>query len=78
MKMLPSVQTLKEPLLIAEDFSFYQERLPGLFFLLGTGREVPLHSDRFDFDETALSAGLDVYLTLLGLTDERQHHTIHS
>lgn len=77
-KMLPSVQTLKEPLLIAEDFSFYQERLPGLFFLLGTGREVPLHSDRFDFDETALSAGLDVYLTLLGLKDERKHRTIHS
>ncbi|HJB39502.1 MAG TPA: amidohydrolase [Candidatus Ruthenibacterium avium] len=64
---LPHLTTLPEPLLIAEDFSFYQQRIPGLFLLLGTGRDVPLHSDRFDFDETALSAGLDVYLRLLDL-----------
>ena len=28
---------MEEPLLIAEDFAFYQRHLPGVFFLLGTG-----------------------------------------
>ena len=28
---------MDEPLLIAEDFAFYQRYLPGVFFLLGAG-----------------------------------------
>lgn len=55
---LPELQVLPEPLLIAEDFSFYQQRLPGLFLLLGTGTGIPLHADTFDFDESVLAAGL--------------------
>ena len=31
------IQLVDEPLLIAEDFAFYQRHLPGVFFLLGTG-----------------------------------------
>ena len=34
---------MDEPLLIAEDFAFYQRHLPGVFFLLGTG--VPASQD---------------------------------
>ena len=34
---LPELQNLKDPLLIAEDFAFYQRHLPGVFFLLGVG-----------------------------------------
>ena len=34
---LPGMRHVKEPLLIAEDFAFYQRHLPGVFFLLGTG-----------------------------------------
>ncbi len=34
---LPELEVLSEPLLIAEDFSFYQQYLPGVFFLLGVG-----------------------------------------
>ena len=34
---LPGLQLMEEPLLIAEDFAFYQRHLPGVFFLLGTG-----------------------------------------
>ncbi len=34
---LPELQLVDEPLLIAEDFAFYQRHLPGVFFLLGTG-----------------------------------------
>ena len=34
---IPELTQLQEPLLIAEDFAFYQRHLPGLFFLLGVG-----------------------------------------
>ena len=34
---LSKLKRLPEPLLIAEDFAFYQRHLPGVFFLLGTG-----------------------------------------
>ena len=62
---LPELVRLEEPLLIAEDFAFYQRRLPGVFLLLGTGTGTPLHSDRFDFDERVLLAGVDAYQRLL-------------
>lgn len=64
---LPGLEALPEPLLIAEDFSFYQRRLPGVFLLLGTGRDIPLHADTFDFEEPALLAGLRAYEALLML-----------
>lgn len=41
---------------ITEDFSAYQQRVPGVFFLLGTGGEA-LHSPHFDFDESVLLTG---------------------
>lgn len=62
---LPELGLVEEPLLIAEDFSFYQRRLPGVFFLLGTGTGIPLHADTFDFDERVLLCGLDAYKRLL-------------
>lgn len=55
---LPQMQHLPEPLMIAEDFSFYQQHLPGLFLLLGTGSDIPLHADVFDFDESVLVTGV--------------------
>ncbi len=63
--VLSGLETLPEPLLIAEDFAFYQRRLPGVFLLLGTGTGIPLHADTFDFDETVLLAGLRAYEALL-------------
>lgn len=62
---LPELTYVTEPLLIAEDFSFYQRRLPGVFLLLGTGTGTPLHADTFDFDEHVLLAGTGAYRRLL-------------
>lgn len=46
---LSELQLVDEPLLIAEDFAFYQRHLPGVFFLLGTGvpegQENPIDAD---------------------------------
>ena len=56
---------LEKPSLTGEDFSFYQHEVPGLFFFLGTGKDLPLHSDGFDFDEVSLLSGLRLYERLL-------------
>jgi len=54
-------QELEEPSMTAEDFSWYQRSLPGLFFFLGVGDTPALHADTFDFDEAALCAGADFF-----------------
>ena len=56
---------LDKPTMIAEDFSFYQQEVPGLFMFLGTGTGIPLHSSNFDFDEEILAKGVESYLRLL-------------
>jgi amidohydrolase len=50
------------PLMVSEDFSLYQERIPGMFFFMGVGNpekgaDYPHHSPRFNADEEALSTG---------------------
>ena len=62
---LPELERVPEPLLIAEDFAFYQRDLPGVFFLLGTGTGIPLHADTFNFDERVLLRGVRAYQRLL-------------
>ena len=64
-RALPELRRIDEPLLIAEDFAFYQRALPGVFMLLGTGTGTPLHADTFDFDERVLLAGADAYRRLI-------------
>lgn len=64
-QVLPELERVPEPLLIAEDFAFYQRSLPGVFFLLGTGTGIPLHADTFNFDERVLLRGVRAYQRLL-------------
>ena len=52
---------LEAPSMTAEDFSWYQRRLPGMFFFLGVGDTPALHADTFDFDETILLKGADFF-----------------
>ena len=59
-----------KPLMIAEDFSFYQKEVPGLFFYLGSKNEEKgfihgLHDSRFNFDESILLHGVEVYARIL-------------
>ena len=55
------VGNLPAPLRTAEDFSYYQKIVPGVYFLLGIGVAPPLHSPRFSFDEALLSVGADLF-----------------
>lgn len=55
---------IKEPLMLAEDFSFYQKSIPGLFFFLGTKTEQyqsGLHTETFNFNENILEKAVDLY-----------------
>jgi N-acetyldiaminopimelate deacetylase len=59
-----------EPIMISEDFSYYQQVIPGLFFMLGAKNEDKgfvngLHSINFNFDESILGNALDIYIKLL-------------
>ena len=50
---------LEHPVMITEDFSWYQRHLPGLYFFIGVGPSPALQADDFNFDETALDVGVD-------------------
>jgi amidohydrolase len=78
-KMLPSLQKtagatnvkLKPPVTGAEDFSFYQEKVPGLFFFLGgmPKDQDPLkapshHTPDFFIDESSFNLGVKAMCNL--------------
>ena len=55
-----------DPMMIAEDFSYYQEKVPGLFFMIGSRNERlgfthSLHHSKFDFNSDVLINGIKVY-----------------
>lgn len=54
-----------EPSFLTEDFSAYQQRVPGVYFWLGIGDTPALHSPSFDFDESVLQTGLRLLYSLL-------------
>ncbi|MFV0518065.1 MAG: M20 family metallopeptidase [Aminipila sp.] len=69
-KIKPHLETLsfykelEEPIMISEDFSYYGTKSPAVFALLGTGTNIPLHSNNFDFDEEILLSGYKYYKLL--------------
>lgn len=61
-----------EPMTVSEDFAFYQQKVPGVFVMLGSrneskGYHYPLHSCYFNFDENILDKGVELYIHLLKL-----------
>ena len=63
-KKTAAFRELEKPSMTAEDFSWYQKQLPGMFFFLGAGDVPALHSDNFDFDDSLLMKGADFFLKL--------------
>ena len=52
---------LDAPFMPSEDFSFYQQCVPGMFFFLGIGDTPALHASNFNFDEEILVKGADFF-----------------
>ena len=63
-KAVAEFTELDAPYMTAEDFAFYQRRIPGMFLFLGTGDGPALHTCNFDFDESVLIKGADFFETL--------------
>lgn len=60
--VVPECQTMG-----GEDMSFFLQAVPGCYFFLGSanaekGLAFPHHHPRFDFDETALSMGVEIFV----------------
>lgn len=61
----------------AEDFSFYQQIVPGMFFLVGIGSPCckhALHNSMFDFDEKALLCAVEIYRRILSIDEPTKAH----
>ncbi len=55
------LETVEKPSMTAEDFSYYQKRLPGMLFWLGIGDAPALHAANFCFDEQILLKGAEFF-----------------
>lgn len=60
---------LLKPMMISEDFSYYQQKIPGIFFMLGSRNEklnltYPLHNSKFNFNENILMHGVKTYIKI--------------
>lgn len=63
------------PYMLAEDFSMYQTKIPGLFFFVGIRNEAcgytwPLHSNKLNFNEENLLGGIECYVGLIAALNE--------
>jgi amidohydrolase len=52
------------PLMAAEDFSYYLERVPGAYFFMGNGPPAGLHHPAYDFADEAIAPGAAVWAAL--------------
>lgn len=57
-------QELPAPSMITEDFSWYQRKIPGVFFFLGVGDTPALHAEDFNFKEAVLEKGVAFFEAL--------------
>lgn len=63
-ELLPNVLTEMEPTRIAEDFSRYQEKAPGVLMWLGVGDTPSLHNGKFLVPMDVMPVGVDTWLRL--------------
>ena len=63
-QLLPNVITQIQPTRIAEDFSRYQEKAPGVLMWLGVGDTPSLHNSKFLVPKEVLPTGVDTWIRL--------------
>lgn len=65
---ITSLKELDESLMLAEDFSFYQKEVKGLFIFVGTKTkefQSGLHTGTFNFNESVLQSVVDMYMKII-------------
>ncbi len=63
------VHFVPEPTMGGEDFSYYAQKVPSVFFTLGLQRPgdtkpATLHQPEFDFNDDAIGTGIEMFVTL--------------
>ncbi len=67
-EVLQDDYVVQVPKMTAEDFSFYQKQVPGLFYFTGVGdvmHKVNIHNCKFNFDEKHLLNAIETHARLL-------------
>ncbi|MDX1636877.1 MAG: amidohydrolase [Balneolaceae bacterium] len=64
------VKILEKPIMAGEDFAFYQQHFPGVFFFLGSGSEetgsvYPWHHPKYNVDERCFRTGAALMASLV-------------
>lgn len=65
-----NVILMDDPIMAGEDFAFYQQHFPGVFFFLGSGSEATgstytWHHPRYNIDESCLTTGAALMASLV-------------
>lgn len=61
-----SLEEMPNPFSWSEDFSYYQQRYPTVFFGIGSGRQQPpLHHKAYDFPDELIKIGMDLCFEIL-------------
>jgi amidohydrolase len=65
-----NVKLMDEPIMAGEDFAFYQQHFPGVFFFLGSGREetgstYSWHHSKYNVDEECFKTGAALMASLV-------------
>lgn len=65
-----NVEQMEVPIMAGEDFAFYQQHFPGVFFFLGSGSEesgsvYPWHHPKYNVDETCFTSGAALMASLV-------------
>jgi hippurate hydrolase len=56
------------PYMASEDFSYYQKKIPGCFFMLGTGDETHVdfpHTPRYNYNDDSTPYGLEMFIRII-------------
>ncbi|WP_372638270.1 M20 family metallopeptidase [Fodinibius sp.] len=65
-----NVEQMEVPIMAGEDFAFYQQHFPGVFFFLGSGGEesgsvYPWHHPKYNIDEACFTSGAALMASLV-------------
>lgn len=65
-----NVEQMEVPIMAGEDFAFYQQHFPGVFFFLGSGSEesgsvYPWHHPKYNIDESCFATGAALMASLV-------------
>ena len=55
-----NVVEVQEPSMGGEDFSYFLEKIPGSFIMLGLGDKHSLHNESFDFNDESIPVGIRI------------------